>query len=290
MGACVTRQDVPLHGGGERNRLPEGKAQAIAGYGIHAAGSVSNQRDVTRMYGAKRVHLGDCAAFSAGKLRAGEALLQLRAVTQHRIEVGVWHAHGHHHDTNFLAADRSYVGLGAMSPINLHMIRPRAQAVVAPRGVSSILPGRGIQTAPTANPRAAAIGADNPAQQSFRASNPHRRPCQSAALCHPRRRPTSLADAPLWQPQDPLALPQSRTRLLLIYRRPLPAPIPVLFILRSDLCRLDFRHSRRGEPGRALRSRRPLKCGPVPQHCGWRPRIRSAALPSPPTAAPLSAP
>jgi hypothetical protein len=42
----VTPQVVAPHGVRERNGLPEGEAQTLAGDGIDAAGSVSNQRNV----------------------------------------------------------------------------------------------------------------------------------------------------------------------------------------------------------------------------------------------------
>jgi len=162
MCACVTRQVVPFHRVSQHHGLPESEPQTFAGDGIHAAGSVANQRNVTRMDGAKRVHLRDCASLAAGELRASQALRQLRTILEHRIEERVVWTRCHRHDANFFASDRRYVGLRAASPINFDVIGPGAHAIVPPRGVALTLPDRRIQAAPTADPRAAAISAHYP--------------------------------------------------------------------------------------------------------------------------------
>src|ERR1700686_239911 len=83
MCARVTLQVVALHRLCQRNSLPESEPQTLAGDGIDAAGSVSNQRNVTRVDGAKRVHLRNRAAFPAGEFRASDALIEFRAISQH---------------------------------------------------------------------------------------------------------------------------------------------------------------------------------------------------------------
>src|SRR4029077_2076102 len=162
MGACVTWQVVPLHGFGKGEGLAEGEAQSFASDGVDTARSVSDQSNVARMDGAKRVHLRDGAAFAADKFRTGQTLCELRAISQHFVEGRVFGTSGHHHDTDLFASDRGYVGLGPVSPMKFDMSGPGAYSIMPPRRVSLGLARGRFQATPPPHSRATAVGADNP--------------------------------------------------------------------------------------------------------------------------------
>ena len=206
VGACVTWQVVALHGVRKSYGLAEREVQTFADDGVHAAGSIADEGDISRMDGTKRVHLRDCAPLSADEFRSGQPLRQLRRILHQRPKITIFRALGHDYDADFFASDRCYIRLGMTAPINFNVIGPGADAIVAARGISLRLPRRRIQTAPAADARTAAVCANDPARgnkfaeqldSGFRDSGDGGAPEKFDAACF------GTGDQPLMQNRSP---------------------------------------------------------------------------------------
>src|SRR6266478_1024505 len=162
MSALVLRQVICRHGIGQRKRLPERQTQPVAGDGIHAARSVTEQCNVIFLYVAQRPHGGDSASFPAAQRRAGKFFSKCRHFVELCFKQSGRGCLRHHNHANFLLADRSHVCLSFANPMDFHAARPGLDAEMAAARIALPDATRRFQADPTANARALSIRANDP--------------------------------------------------------------------------------------------------------------------------------
>src|SRR5580704_11125787 len=145
----------------QHDGLVERKSETVARDRVDSAGSIADQGDIFSP-DAPQFAIGRHRAFlRRNYLSAAKACFEFRKHRQRLFKAESRVARGHSY-THTIRTHGGGIALAAFSPINLHAIGPRGDAIVPPKGVSQAGSRAGIEIRPAANPGVRPIGTYNP--------------------------------------------------------------------------------------------------------------------------------
>src|SRR4030081_474168 len=145
----------------QQERLAKGKAQPFAGDRIDSPGSIADQYNVCTADTFQLARDGKFTPLRRGGCGRVQTSVQFREAVQGLVQaqLGIMR---HQPYAYLLVAYGCHIDLAALPPIDLHVIRPGSDSIVAPTGVAKILSVTSVEIGPSPYPRVSPIGSDDP--------------------------------------------------------------------------------------------------------------------------------
>ena len=148
MCGLVTIETSRTGDNGQRHGLTERQTKALARDGVHGAGSIADQRDISSTDALQRAIGGYRSPFGRDGLSAAKPRVQFGKLAQSLFQAKPGIARRDRY-TDLFVAHRCGVALDVLSPVYFHAIGPRRDAIVAAKSVAQAGARVGLKIRPS---------------------------------------------------------------------------------------------------------------------------------------------